>query len=87
MSTGDNPDDESPGAIIADIEKGIGDAPHTCIVDREKAIAFALGMAESGDTLLFAGKGHEDYQIVKGCHVPFCEKELIAKYAAEGALV
>ena len=89
--TSDNPDFESPEAIMADIEKGIGDAPHTCIADREKAIAFALELAKSGDTLLFAGKGHEDYQIVKGQHIPFCEKELIAKYSAAasaaGALV
>ncbi len=80
--TSDNPDFESPEAIIADIEKGIGDAPHTCIADRGEAIAFALDMAESGDTLLFAGKGHEDYQIINGEHIPFSERALIAAYAA-----
>jgi len=81
--TSDNPDREDPDRIIADIVEGVGNAPHIAITDRSEAIKYAVENAAPGDVLLFAGKGHEDYQLIDGVHVPFCERELIIKYSAD----
>ena len=63
--TSDNPRTESPEAILADIRAGLApEANATEIVDRAEAIAFAAENAASGDVIVVAGKGHEDYQIV-----------------------
>ncbi len=75
--TDDNPDRESSADIIADIEKHMGDAPHIAIPDRKDAIEYAVSIATAGDIVLFAGKGHESYQLIDGKKVPFSEKELI----------
>ena len=48
--------------------------------DREEAIAYAISEAKEGDTLLLAGKGHEEYQILADGMHPFSEKEIIKKY-------
>ena len=69
LVTSDNPRTESPEKIIDDIEEGLpgaGDNTKPClrITDRREAIRRAVGMAEQGDTVLIAGKGHEDYQII-----------------------
>jgi len=63
--TSDNPRTESPTAIIEDILEGI-DSREACevIPEREEAIRKALSLAVSGDTVVIAGKGHENYQIV-----------------------
>ena len=55
---------------------------YVTIPDRAAAVKYAVDMAEEGDILLFAGKGHEDYQLIRGQRVPFCERELIRHYAA-----
>ncbi|MDT8316775.1 MAG: UDP-N-acetylmuramoyl-L-alanyl-D-glutamate--2,6-diaminopimelate ligase [bacterium] len=79
--TSDNPRSEDPISIIAEIEKGAlkaggrQGADYTIIVDRRKAINDAAAMIKSGDTLLLAGKGHEDYQIVKGKRLHFDDAE------------
>lgn len=79
--TSDNPRSENPSSIIAEIEKGAinaGGTPgddYTIIADRRKAINDAAAMVKSGDTLLLAGKGHEDYQIVKGERLHFDDAE------------
>lgn len=64
--TSDNPRTEDPDAIIADILPGMqaGEGRYEVIPDRAKAIEHAILMAGPGDTVLIAGKGHEDYQIV-----------------------
>jgi UDP-N-acetylmuramoyl-L-alanyl-D-glutamate--2,6-diaminopimelate ligase len=62
--TSDNPRREDPEAIIAQILPGLGSAAHEVVVDRRAAIARALEIAGPEDTILLAGKGHEDYQIV-----------------------
>ena len=87
----DNPRSEDPASIIAEIEKGaINGGGHygedyTIVVDRRKAINDAAAMVESGDTLLLAGKGHEDYQIVKGRRLHFDDAEEAKKaFAALG---
>lgn len=76
--TSDNPDFESPENIINDIVKAYdGPAPYDIIEDREAAVREAVRMSEPGDIVLFAGKGHETYQLIRGEHVPFSEKEII----------
>ncbi|HZR70748.1 MAG TPA: UDP-N-acetylmuramoyl-L-alanyl-D-glutamate--2,6-diaminopimelate ligase [Burkholderiales bacterium] len=70
--TSDNPRGEDPGAIIADIVAGIPGA-HEVIEDRRAAIERAVGMANAGDIVLLAGKGHEPYQEVAGRRLPFSD--------------
>lgn len=86
--TSDNPRSENPSSIIAEIEKGAigagarsGD-DYTIIEDRRKAIKDAAAMVQGGDTLLLAGKGHEDYQIVKGERLHFDDAEEVRKVFA-----
>jgi UDP-N-acetylmuramoyl-L-alanyl-D-glutamate--2,6-diaminopimelate ligase len=77
IATSDNPRTEDPGAIIDDIEQGMGSVPHLRIVDRLAAIHAALAEAKAGDTLLLAGKGHETYQVLGTEKVPFDEREIV----------
>ena len=62
--TSDNPRGEDPLAIINDIEAGMQGARFKSIADRHEAIYVALNEALSGDIVVIAGKGHEDYQII-----------------------
>jgi UDP-N-acetylmuramoyl-L-alanyl-D-glutamate--2,6-diaminopimelate ligase len=76
--TSDNPRDEEPEAIIADMRAGLTDseARHTlCITDRHEAIRTAIRMAKPGSVVLVAGKGHEPYQEVKGVRHHFDDRE------------
>ena len=76
--TSDNPDFEDPMAILRDIDACMApDAQYTLIPDRAEAIRTAVQMAQPGDIVLFAGKGHEDYQLIRGQKVPFLERDLI----------
>jgi UDP-N-acetylmuramoyl-L-alanyl-D-glutamate--2,6-diaminopimelate ligase len=83
VATSDNPRTEDPDAIIDEIERGMGDAPHLRIADRLAAIHAALAEARPGDTLLLAGKGHETYQVLGTQKVPFDERAIVR--AATGA--
>lgn len=79
--TSDNPRTEDPHAIIADIVKGLSGAYQTVIeADRERAIQKAIISAGSGDVVLIAGKGHEDYQIVGTEKRHFSDSEVALKY-------
>ncbi len=80
--TSDNPASEDPETIIAEVEPGvvISGCKYTKIVDRKEAIHFALDLAEPGDILLLAGKGHETYQIMKEGKIPFSEEEIVKEY-------
>ncbi|HEX2218406.1 MAG TPA: hypothetical protein VHG35_06350 [Gemmatimonadales bacterium] len=82
--TSDNPRTEDPGAIIDDIEQGMGGVAHLRIVDRLSAIRTALEQAQAGDTLLLAGKGHETYQILGTEKVPFDEREIVRALVSGG---
>ncbi|MFZ2651382.1 MAG: UDP-N-acetylmuramoyl-L-alanyl-D-glutamate--2,6-diaminopimelate ligase [Burkholderiaceae bacterium] len=74
--TSDNPRDEDPQAIVAQIAAGVPpQAVAHVIVDRRAAIAHAVSSAASADVILLAGKGHEDYQEVKGVKLPFSDLE------------
>lgn len=82
--TGDNPRGENPGAIIADILAGVNEAaPVKVIPDRREAIRWAVLNAESGDTILLAGKGHEKYEITAEGKFPFDEETIVREAADE----
>ena len=69
--TSDNPRSENPDGIIAEIVGGMTGKNHEIIVDRAAAIQGAIRLARRGDTVLIAGKGHEDYQEINGIRHPF----------------
>lgn len=78
--TSDNPRDEEPAEIIREMEAGLTDdmRPHTLsITDRREAIRTALMMSKAGDVVLIAGKGHEDYQEIKGVKHHFDDREVV----------
>lgn len=82
--TSDNPRDEEPQAIIDDIKVGIGktEGKYVEILDRKEAIAYAIHHGEEGDVIVLAGKGHEDYQEIKGKKYPMDERVLIQEILA-----
>ena len=78
--TSDNPRNEEPQDIINDMLAGLDSEEMQktlSIVDRREAIRTACMMAQSGDVILIAGKGHEDYQIVKGVKHHFDDHEVV----------
>lgn len=79
--TSDNPRTEDPNAIIEDIVAGMGEGTdHFEVVpDRRDAIARAIAVANSGDAILIAGKGHEDYQIIGTEKHHFDDREVAAE--------
>ena len=80
--TSDNPRFEEPDAIIQDMVAGLtkADLERTlCITDRAQAIKTATMLAKRGDVILVAGKGHEDYQEVKGVKYHFDDREQLRK--------
>ncbi len=87
IATSDNPRTEDPLAILRDVEAGLGklrrtgaeeldatDASFTTVPDRRKAIELALRTARTEDTVVIAGKGHEDYQIIGRDRLPFDDR-------------
>ena len=83
--TSDNPRTEDPEAIIADIEAGMRDSNHERLTDRHAAIQRAIDLAEDGDIVLLAGKGHETYQIRGTTSYPFDEKEIVRELTGSHA--
>jgi len=83
--TSDNPRTEVPGAIIADILKGITPelGSYEVIEDRKKAIHYAMDIAEKDDIIVLAGKGHETYQEICGVKHHMDEREIVADYLEE----
>lgn len=83
--TSDNPRFEEPMDIIADIREGIlrTEGEFVEIPDRKEAIAFAIEQGEEGDIIVLAGKGHEDYQEIKGVKYPMDERVLIEEILKE----
>lgn len=77
--TSDNPRGEDPELILSEVETGvaaaIGGKTHERIADRRAAIFRAIELAGQGDLVLIAGKGHEDYQILKGKTIHFDDRE------------
>lgn len=83
--TSDNPRNEEPQAIIDDIKTGISktQGKYVEIIDRKDAIRYAIRNGEPGDIIILAGKGHEDYQEIKGKKYPMDERVLIAEILEE----
>lgn len=80
--TSDNPRNEEPMDIINDMLDGLNSEQKMrslTIVDRREAIKTACTIAQKGDVVLIAGKGHEDYQIIKGVKYHFDDKEEVRK--------
>ena len=75
--TSDNPRTEPPEAIIAEILPGLQGAAFERVVNRRAAIVRALDLAEPGDAVLLAGKGHEDYQVIGTEKRPFDEAVVV----------
>jgi UDP-N-acetylmuramoyl-L-alanyl-D-glutamate--2,6-diaminopimelate ligase len=88
IATSDNPRTEDPLLILADVEKGLRDLKqveleslgsqgrsYVVVPDRREAIARAIAIAGPKDTVILAGKGHEDYQIVGSVKLPFDDRE------------
>ena len=83
--TSDNPRNEEPMDIINDILVGVhkADGAYVTIPDRKEAIRYCMEHAEDGDIIVLAGKGHEDYQEIKGVKHHMDERELIADIIRE----
>ena len=87
--TSDNPRTESPERILDDVERGVKEATgpdekaYSRIEDRRAAIKEAVGVARPGDTVLIAGKGHEDYQIIGTVKHPFDDRKVAAEAIRE----
>ena len=85
--TSDNPRFEEPDAIIQDMVAGLTKADWDrtlCITDRAQAIKTATILAKRGDVILVAGKGHEDYQEVRGVKHHFDDREQLRKLFRQG---
>lgn len=84
--TSDNPRTEDPSAIIRDMEAGVPSVDRKkvfSITDRYEAIRAACHLAQKGDVVLIAGKGHEKYQEVNGVRLKFDDKEILAQAFTE----
>ena len=87
--TSDNPRFEEPEAIIEEMKKGVpADRKKymLAIVNREEAIRTACALAQPGDIVLVAGKGHEKYQEIKGVKYPFDDKQLLREILMDNNL-
>ncbi len=83
--TSDNPRFEEPEAIIEDILTGVkkADGAFVTVPDRKEAIRYAILNAQDEDVIVLAGKGHEDYQEIKGVKYPMDERVLIREILSE----
>lgn len=83
--TSDNPRFEEPMDIIADIKTGMAktSGAYVEIPDRKEAIRYAMSIGQPGDIIVLAGKGHEDYQEIRGVKYPMDERVLIQEILAE----
>jgi UDP-N-acetylmuramoyl-L-alanyl-D-glutamate--2,6-diaminopimelate ligase len=98
VATSDNPRTEDPVHILHDVEAGLAglarvepdeldssDASYAVAEERRNAIRCAIGIARAGATVVLAGKGHEDYQIVGTEKLPFDDREEAARALADWA--
>ncbi|WP_342541896.1 UDP-N-acetylmuramoyl-L-alanyl-D-glutamate--2,6-diaminopimelate ligase [Paenisporosarcina sp. FSL H8-0542] len=74
--TTDDPRDEPYESILTDLEKGMLHKNYACIGNREAAVKHAIEIAEPGDIIIFAGKGHEDYQIIGRTKFPHSDGDI-----------
>lgn len=74
--TTDDPRYEEYDSITGDLAKGMLHDNYACIGDRAEAVRHAIAIAEPGDIIIFAGKGHEDYQIIENTKYPHSDTEI-----------
>lgn len=74
--TTDDPRYEEYDSITSDLAKGMLHENYACIGDRAEAVRHAVEIAEAGDTIIFAGKGHEDYQIIENTKYPHSDAQI-----------
>ena len=74
--TTDDPRDEPYESIVGELAAGMQHEGFACIGDREEAVRHAVEVAERGDIIIFAGKGHEDYQIIGSTKYPHSDAEI-----------
>jgi UDP-N-acetylmuramoyl-L-alanyl-D-glutamate--2,6-diaminopimelate ligase len=77
--TDDNPRFEDPAQIVGDIVKGFFGNKHAVLQDREEAIQMAIQQARKTDCVVIAGKGHEEYQEIKGIKQFFSDQEVVRR--------
>lgn len=82
LATSDNPRSEDPERILAEIEPGLraGRSAYRLVTDRRAAIGEAVAMAQAGDVVLIAGKGHEDYQVIGDQLLPFDDRRVAREF-------
>lgn len=87
--TSDNPRNEEPQAILDDIVTGVkkADGDYITIIDRAEAVRYAIENAQDGDVIVLAGKGHEDYQEIRGKKYHMDERELVADVVKDGRYI
>lgn len=86
LFTSDNPRTENPQSILEDMTTGLSEDDayrYAVVVDRAEAIRQACAMAQAGDYVLIAGKGHETYQEIQGIKHPFDDREVVQAYFKE----
>lgn len=81
--TSDNPRSEEPSSIIEDIRNGIEKDNYIVVENRREAIKKAMEISQKNDVVVVAGKGHEDYQILKDRTIHFDEREIIKEIIEE----
>ena len=84
--TSDNPRSEDPEDILDDMQAGVGAENKRKVIrisDRKSAIQTAISIAKQTDVILIAGKGHEDYQEIKGVKYPFDDKQILQEFLLE----
>ncbi len=83
--TSDNPRSEEPARICQDVAEGVKrhPTPYDVVLDRRDAIRRSVGLAQPGDLVLIAGKGHEDYQELDGRKIHFDDREEVRKALQE----
>ena len=80
--TSDNPRTEDPERILDDLSAGLEGVDYHRVTDRREAIRLALDIAESGDVVVLAGKGHETYQVVGTEKQEFDERQIVSECLA-----
>ena len=83
--TSDNPRDEDPKDIMTDILTGVMKAQgeYVTVADRKEAIRYCINNARVGDVIVLAGKGHENYQEIRGKKFPMDERQMIIDIVQE----
>lgn len=74
--TTDDPRYEEFDSITGDLAKGMKHKNYACIGDRAEAVRHAVSVANPGDIIIFAGKGHEDYQIIENTKYPHSDAKI-----------